>query len=899
MVTKKWQDNDLVWPHSDIDLRIIVDEPPADWISFNEQLAQLQRELVTADPILRRVLEHPPGWVFLRREVDAGLVPAAEMATLSHSFGDHAAVDQWRKEALARPWSAEDDRFYRGIIAARADGAYRLEADSADNVVLDADRYAAHCVSWHYLAPVVFASASLHACRRLSGKTEALHAYPIATVTEFLSLARNGYRAAPTPAALLRQARRAITALPTLPVPAPSTDGTPTRAEVASAVGALRCRIGRYSYYLAPPPLAATGYLIDRETKDLHGAIRTLRAACPTLPTPLRTLTESFLELVPPPPTTPRSLRQFLDNAAAEPDVAPEGDTVSVALGVNFHHDTAACLIVDGRIIAAEEERWSGVKHNRTRREDYLSAPDQALRYCLDTAGVTPAEVDTVWAASMAPTSATGAWASTEHAHLARLLPAPLGERLRLLSHHTAHVLSAFPLAGVDRAAGLVIDAGGSALGADLAGRERISGYHLTWSGWERVHHALPSYEPATAGHLVRRTHSLGHLYRNLAVRCIPPGDEPEGSMMALAALGDPHRYRDHLRALVHLGDDGHVRIHPPLGSYDLDTPISPGGQAWSRDTATAKSMQHRADLAAAAQELFEDAVVHVATHLHRITGSDTLVFAGGCALNTRLNATLAERSGFATLFVPPAPHDAGTALGAALYGWCFTLAQTPPPAPIDAAWGPHPGTLDTAALRTAGHHVTTGFARDEVIHRVASLLADQRVVGWVQGGMEFGPRALGHRSILAHPGSRQVRDRVNRLKQRASYRPLAPAVLAEHAPRYFHGAVDAFMNRTALVRPEHRERLAAVTHVDGSARVQAVAADHGAFRDLLEAFAQRSGIPVLLNTSFNLKGHPIIRTARQAVDAFAALDLDALAVADTLIVRAGIPAEPRTLSAL
>lgn len=570
---------------------------------------------------------------------------------------------------------------------------------------------------------------------------------------------------------------------------------------------------------------------------------------------------------------------------------------MSVSLGVNFHHDTAACLIVDGQVIAAEEERWSGVKHNRTRREDYLSAPDRALRYCLDAAGVTAAEVDTVWAASMAPSPATGAWASTERDELARLLPFPLGERLRLLSHHTGHVLSAFPLAGVERAAGLVIDAGGSALGADLAGRERISGYHLTWSGWERVHHALPSYEPATAGGLVRRTHSLGHFYRNLAVRCIPPGDEPEGSMMALAALGDPHRYREHLGALIHLGADGEVRVHPPLGAYNLDTPISLDGQLWSRDTAAAQSLTDRADLAAATQELFEDAVVHVATYLRRTTGSDTLVFAGGCALNTRLNATLAQRAGFARLFVPPAPYDAGTALGAALYGWCFDLGQPAPAAPIDAAWGPHPGPVDTAPLRACGAHVTTGLTQQEVIYQVAGLLADRRVVGWVRGGMEFGPRALGHRSILAHPGSPQVRDRINRLKQRASYRPLAPAVLAEHAADYFHGTVDAFMNRTALVRTEQRKRLAGVTHIDGSARVQTVSKSHGPFRDLLEAFAQRSGIPVLLNTSFNLKGCPIIRTAQHAVDAFAALGLDALALDDTVIVRAGIAAEPSTSS--
>ena len=565
---------------------------------------------------------------------------------------------------------------------------------------------------------------------------------------------------------------------------------------------------------------------------------------------------------------------------------------MSVALGLNFHHDTAACLIVDGQIFAAEEERWSGVKHNRTRREDYLSAPHQALRYCLDAAGVTAAEVDVVWAASMAPVPAIGAWASAEHAQLARLLPPPLGERLRLLSHHTAHVLSAFPLADVDRAAGLVIDAGGSALGLDLAGRERISGYHLIRSGWERVHHALPSYEPAAAGGLVRRTHSLGHFYRNLAVRCIPPGDEPEGSMMALAALGDPNRYRDQLRALIHLGDEGQVRIQPPLGSYDLNTPVALGGLTWSRDATAAHILQDRADLAAAAQGVFEDAVVHVATHLRQITGTGTLVFAGGCALNTKLNASLAERAGFDTLFVPPAPHDAGTALGAALYGWCFDLGHPAPATPIDTAWGPPPGTIEHAALHPAGHRVSTGLTREEMIRRVADLLASQRVVGWVQGGMEFGPRALGHRSILTHPGHQQVHDRVNRLKQRAGYRPLAPAVLAEQATSYFHGTVDAFMNRTAYVRAEQRDRLAGITHVDGTARVQAVASGHGTFRDLLEAFGQRSGIPVLLNTSLNLKGQPIIRTAAQAIDAFATLDLDALAVADTLIVRTDRPVD-------
>jgi carbamoyltransferase len=202
---------------------------------------------------------------------------------------------------------------------------------------------------------------------------------------------------------------------------------------------------------------------------------------------------------------------------------------MNAALGLNFHHDTSACVIVDGRIIAAEEERWSDIKHHRHRREDFITAPTQALRYCLEAAGLTADDVDVVWTTSMAPVPATGAWSSSEQAQLAAMLPEPLGSRLRLLSHHTAHVLSAFPLAEVESAAGLVIDAGGSALGADIPGRERVSGYHLTWKGWRRVHHALPTFTPGPAGPR-QRNHSLGHLYRNLAVRCVPAGENPRAA---------------------------------------------------------------------------------------------------------------------------------------------------------------------------------------------------------------------------------------------------------------------------------------------------------------------------------------------------------------------------------
>ncbi|MEU7576752.1 carbamoyltransferase C-terminal domain-containing protein [Streptomyces sp. NPDC041068] len=552
-------------------------------------------------------------------------------------------------------------------------------------------------------------------------------------------------------------------------------------------------------------------------------------------------------------------------------------------LGLNFHHDTSACLIVDGRIYAAEEERWSGIKHNRTTRKGILTVPTNALDWCLQAANITVDDIDHVWTPAMRSTPRSGSWASPEQTELAGMLPVALGKRLKLISHHTAHVLSGYLLSGEERAAGLVIDAGGSALGADVAeGRERITGYTLTPDRIDRIHQVTPAVTPGPTG--PERTHpSLGHFYRNLAQRVIPPGNEAEGSMMALAAFGDPDHYYKELRDLIHLGDDGHVHIAAPWGSYDSDTPLRLDGGMRTARSAHAQSLDARADLAAAAQRVFAEAVVHVARHLRHLTAARTLVFSGGCALNSHLNGTLAEQSGFENLFVAPAPHDAGTAVGAALYAWNYVLGQPLLPTPEDADWGPLPGTLPDGVL-AGGYRSITGLG-DRLIPTVAALLADHHIVGWAQGGMEFGPRALGHRSILAHPGKEATKTRLNTLKQRADFRPLAPLTLAEEANAWFLGQADPFMNRVVRVRNCKSSRIPAVVHHDGTARLQTVSRDHSGVRPLLEEFHQLTGVPVLLNTSLNFKGTPILRTAKQAVDAAVELGLDALAVGDRLIL--------------
>ncbi|MFI7449626.1 carbamoyltransferase C-terminal domain-containing protein [Nonomuraea sp. NPDC049714] len=555
-------------------------------------------------------------------------------------------------------------------------------------------------------------------------------------------------------------------------------------------------------------------------------------------------------------------------------------------LGLNFHHDTSSALIVDGRLHAAEEERWSGIKHHRQHPwKAVFTAPAQALAWCLEAGGISPHDIDAVWVPSMRPTPPAGVWLSTERDELAAGLPEPLGSRLQLMSHHTAHVLSGYLLSGLEHAAGLVIDAGGSTLGSDFGpGRERITGYDLTPNRIDRVYQATPTVLPGP-----RRVHSsLGHFYRNLAARIIPPGDEAEGSMMALAAFGDPSRYWDDIQQLLHLGADGAVHIASPFGSADTTTPIRIGDRTWTARSAADASFGERADLAAAVQEAFSRAVIHVARHLRRITEAAGLVFSGGCALNSHLNGRLAEEADFETLFIAPAPHDAGTALGAALYGWHYQLRQPRLPVPVDAAWGPHPGPIPTSAIPT-GYRLMTGL-EGRLFPVVADLLAGHHVVGWVQGGMEFGPRALGHRSILAHPGRTQTRERLNAIKQRAAYRPFAPAVLAEHAREWFVTEGDPFMNRVARVRHCRAPQIGAIVHHDGTTRLQMVAEQHSGLRPLLEEFHRRTGLPILLNTSFNTKSAPILMRAEQAVRAAADLGLDAVAINDSLLVSDKLP---------
>lgn len=557
------------------------------------------------------------------------------------------------------------------------------------------------------------------------------------------------------------------------------------------------------------------------------------------------------------------------------------GIHVTAVLGLNLHHDTSAAAVVDGVLFAAEEERWSRVKHNRRGRLQEFSFPEEAYSWILRASGCVAEDFEFVYVVAMEPNGRLGSWLDDGGNLVEALLPSGLLPRVRRISHHTSHVLSGFLLSPYDQAAGLCIDMGGSVLGGDLRGRERISGYLMNADALERIYQSLPTYTQGGT----RTEHSLGHFYRKFALRCVSPGDEPEGSMMALAAYGDPERYRSAVSDLIELLPEGGIRIRRPWGQYfpDQDGALRFGNEIWSVADANIRSFDDRADLAAAVQGVFERAVIHVARWLHEVTATPTLVYSGGCALNAALNATLAARAGFDSVWVPPAPHDAGTAVGAALFGWTHALGQHRLDQPSSCRWGPEPGPPpQSTAVKDSGVPMSSAH----LVKEVASLLADKKIVGWCRGPLEFGPRALGGRSVLAHPGDRQLANRINEKKQRAPYRPLAPSILEDHFSQWFSGDADCFMNRVAMTRPQKRSEVLGIAHHDGTARVQLVTKENRDFHGLLTEFHDLTGLPLVLNTSLNLKGKPIALSAADAVEIYETLELDALVVDDVLIKR-------------
>ncbi len=550
------------------------------------------------------------------------------------------------------------------------------------------------------------------------------------------------------------------------------------------------------------------------------------------------------------------------------------GDDLMRFLGVNaVFHDPAAALVVDGRIVAAaEEERFSRRKHGKEAVPfSAWELPVQAMRWCLAEAGLRAEELDAVgysYDPALVVPDGPGQdppwerlrtlYARRAPAFLAAALPGLDPARVRHVPHHVAHAasagLAAPPVDGSADSAVFVADGRGEAA-SHLAG---------VYTGGELevlVRQELP--------------HSLGLMYEDLTEHLGFRRSSDEYKVMALASYGRPRMLAE-LRDLVRYEGGGRIHV------ADVDW----GALAKRRDPDQEYTADH-ADLAASVQRRLEEVLLDVLGWLHERTGQSRLTLAGGVALNCVANTRIAAEGPFADVWVQPAAGDAGTALGCALH----LAAEAGEP--ITPMRGADLGRSWTDA------ELAAVLAQADVAHErpadladtVAAALADNRLVAWFQGRAEFGPRALGHRSLLAHPGDAANPERLNRVKGREQFRPVAPMVLAERAADVFsRGPLPSpYMLFVHDVAPAWRDRIPAVVHVDGTARVQTVdAAAEPLLARLLERFEARTGLPVLVNTSLNTAGRPMVDSPHDALECFGSAPVDLLVLGPYVVRRHG-----------
>lgn len=575
-------------------------------------------------------------------------------------------------------------------------------------------------------------------------------------------------------------------------------------------------------------------------------------------------------------------------------------------LGISAHyHDSAAALVVDGvPVCAVQEERLS-------RRKNDAGFPVGAIEWCLEQGGIEAAGLDAVvfYERSMlkferiltcALRAFPRSWRSFPNAMknslgekvwVRGIISSHLGipaRKILFTPHHVSHAAAAFLTAPTRRAAILTADGVGEWA-------------TMTVGDGERQHDGGTAI---TLRREIRFPHSLGMLYSTFTAYLGFAVNEDEYKVMGLAAYGQPSMC-EQVRKMVRRTPDGGFHLVPEYFEYHTTASRSYSSRFIDlfgppRDTYQPIDLgthdgQRFADCAASVQRVLEDTLVDIARALRRETGLPDLCLGGGVALNAVANARLLAESGFERVFVPPAPGDAGCALGAALYADRVYFHNPDRDVPDHPFWGPVVDAQELARAALEDGQAVATLDDRMLIERVADELAAGRIVGWMDGASELGPRALGHRSILAAPHAREMRDRLNReIKSREAFRPFAPVVPIEAADRYFElpagGArLARFMSGVFPVRREWRERLAAITHVDGSARVQALEREMAPrLYALLEAYGQRSGIPMLLNTSFNVAGEPIVCRALEGYSTFRRSGIDVLVAAPVLVTKQG-----------
>lgn len=580
-------------------------------------------------------------------------------------------------------------------------------------------------------------------------------------------------------------------------------------------------------------------------------------------------------------------------------------------LGINaVYHDSAAALVRDGVVIAAaEDERFTHVKHaKRPVPFSTWQLPFDAIDACLKEADITLAQVDHV-AYSYDPACFADTPAKPPGTIALPLDPA----RARIESN--ASPWDPLFLAYVVNAKAQLLDGAPHHLRKRFAGVPRENGFAwhfvehhlaheasaflacpfgdtavLTMDGrGENVTTSLGEFRNGVYRRLtqVELPHSLGLLYEAVTGWLGFLHSSDEYKVMALASFGEP-RYLDEFREMVQYVGDGRYTVAEPRLVERFGTPRERGGPL----------EQRHFDIAASLQRALEETVLKMAQWLRGAAGLPRLCMAGGVALNCVMNSRLRDHGPFDEVWVQPAAGDAGTALGAALwtdYRIRSEVSQATLGRPAQRRW-----QMDHAYLGPAFDERTvedflrwskTPYRRlDNVAEETAQLLAEGKVIGWYQGRTEFGPRALGARSILASPVDAGMQAKLNEIKDREDFRPVAPVVLEECAEQWFVGARRApFMLFVFDVQPDKAERIPAVRHVDGTARVQTVNREqHALYYDLIAAFGRRTGVPVLVNTSFNTRGEPMVNSPRDALESFWTSPLDALVIGPFLVLKEG-----------
>lgn len=557
-----------------------------------------------------------------------------------------------------------------------------------------------------------------------------------------------------------------------------------------------------------------------------------------------------------------------------------------------FYHDSAAALLRDGVVIAAcQEERLSRKKHDS-------GFPSKAVKYVLGEAGIGPEQLDAVgfydkpllkfermlstYVATFPRSFNSFRKAMPLWIHEKLWMPSLIRKELRpykgpilFAEHHMSHAASAFLVSPFEEAAILTVDGVGE---------------------WATASFGVGRGSDITLFKEIRFPHSLGLLYSAFTYYLGFKVNSAEYKVMGLAPYGKPVHFDRIMSEMVRLNDDGSFKLNMKYFSYDYGLTMTNGlfseffgGPPRKPET---WMTEREFDIAASVQKVCEEIVLRMARYIHRETGLDRLCMAGGVALNCVANGRVIRETPMKQLFVQPAAGDAGGAVGVAHYLYNTIEKQPRGPAWSNAYLGPEYTDEEIARYLEAHAIPHRRLPRAALLAETARLLSEGNVIGWFQGRMEFGPRALGGRSILADPRDPKMRDTLNmKIKFREGFRPFAPSVLADKAAEWFDIDVESpYMLLVAQVR-EGKRVIPSVTHVDGSARLQTVTREQSPlYYDLIAEFEKVTGVPIVINTSFNVRGEPIVCTPHDAYLCFMRTNMDQLVMGSFLLEKAAQP---------